>query len=228
MWIFRCLCGQPPGETVFGCFTESSAAWSAPDVYDWTITVIYWVLLYTPNIFKVCSFYLPPSTILVVGSHLVCLFALHSYQVGAVTLQQLAPRLARCLKISAVSGTPENHEKIRIQLDRFWLSVHWAEIMLATTCNGLNWHTVAGYYMSIYNIIIYYTIIHLYHIYMMCKLYTLRTKTRGNPRVWKTPVVLCCFLTKPRVFLPILKVRVRYIWIHLGTGYISNYRLGAG
>jgi hypothetical protein len=166
MWIFRCLCGQPPGETVFGCFTESSAAWSAPDVYDWTITVIYWVLLYTPNIFKVCSFYLPPSTILVVGSHLVCLFALHSYQVGAVTLQQLAPRLARCLKISAVSGTPENHEKIRVQLDRFWLSVHWAEIMLATTCNGIkltycSWllHVYIQYYNILYN---YTSISYLY------------------------------------------------------------------
>ena len=227
MWIFRCLCGQPPGETVFGCFTESSAAWSAPDVYDWIITVIYWVLLYTPNIFKVCSFYLPPSTILVVGSHLVCLFALHSYQVGAVTLQQLAPRLARCLKISAVSGTPENHEKIRVQLDRFWLSVHWAEIMLATTCNGIKL-TYCSWLLHVY---IQYYIIQLY-IYiisiLMCKLYTLRTKTRGNPRVWKTPVVLCCFLTKPRVFLRILNVRVRYFWIHLGTGYISNYRLGAG
>lgn len=115
---------------------------------------------------------------------------------------------------------------IRVQLDRFWLSVHWAEIMLASTLvMGLNWHTVPGYYMSIYNIIIYYTIIHLYiiSIYMyisilMCKLYTLRTKTRGNPRVWKTPVVLCSFLTKPRVCLPFLKVPVRYIWIHLDSG----------
>ena len=246
-WIFinSCgsdmkICGQNPGETNSVQFlskmgeTEScSTAWSAGCLLI-TGTELYWnELLYTLNILKVCSSLTTRVRFLLLEPHW-CVKTLHSqvsHDIAAAPTGKVSedfrsvwdPRQSRenwdygDVDTTGVSAWTNNfrgkwrrlcetltvirangsfllhcHQQLHIIDGSILLLVDRSKIMLATTCNEIK--------------LTYCT--WLLHIYIS------RAKTCGNPGVSKNTRG---FLTKPRVFLPVLKVRGGYIWDHLST-----------